>query len=636
MADPVTWTFRPDWSARILERLEWRTEVLSSIVGAQQAIATRFAPRRSLEARFLAEGRERTFLDLTIERLGSTEFRVPLWFHRAKLTAAASAGATTLACDTVNREFRAGDFAMLVGPDAFTCETVEISAVTDTDLTLAAGLDNDWLAGSVIHPLRTAHMRATGRSIQTSRVSDGAIRFEIDAGEDVDGGAETLTMYQGLPVFDYKPDWAEALSTSYEWLRDEHDSETGLRVFNDTAGRAFRTTRYGIQLHGRAEQAAFRALLRRLRGKQGALWMPGHTWDVTVAAAASSGATELEVERIGLTEVGGNSPEISHLRFADGTLVEWSSLVAPANPVNERLALAAGLPRDFSAGERACFIQAAKLDQDVITLTHETDSDGAATVNLSWAAFDNSRDGAADGDYPITTATMTAGGCGCDGGNLQLPLKMTATLPNPLPLTVFGDAGLYLSLPVVFIHDGNVVGRKIDGGYNKSVIVYAINPETLAPTAFLSQVVDPGTYVGDQDFSMTFTIGLGTATLDGEFSKVGNQLSLEIFEHASELVEYTIDPFLALNTADPMYASGSNGNIRSTNGFPFFATQSSSPYHPTYSSFQWDVHLLTGPEGTRNSVPLQKFYHNSADTPSFTSMIAWGDSPATPFADAVT
>lgn len=636
MSEPVTWTFRPDWSNRVVERLEWVTEILGSTVGAEQAIAVRYAQRRSVEARFVAEGRERSFMALMIERLGSGTFRVPLWFHRALLVSPVAASATALPCDTVNREFRTGDFALLVGPDAFTCETVEITAVSGTELTLAAGVDADWPAGTVVHPLRTAWMEVSSRQNPTARVSEGNIRFEIDAGEDIDSGVETLPLYNGLPLLVQQPNWAESLGNGYAWLRDEHDSKTGLRIFADTAGRAFRTTRYGLLLHGREEQAGFRALLRRLRGRQGAVWMPAHTWDVELAAGAASGGTALEIGRIGLNEIGGYSPEIAHLLFADGTAVEWSALEAPADPANERLTMATPLPRDFAAGERGTFIQASRLDQDTITITHETDSDGAATVALSWTAIDDSRDGSADGDYPIPVTAMTAGSCGCEEGNLQLPLKMVATLPGPVPLTVFGDMGVFFSLPVVFVHDGVNIGRKIDAGFNKSVIVYSLNPDTLATVAFLSQEIDPTTYIGAQDFSFDVTIGLGSVTLDGRFSKVGSELSLEVFPHATETVEYRIGPFLGLNTIDPLHESGSMSTLRSTDGYPLFSIQSSTDLHPTYAGFDWDVHLLTGPEESRNSMPLQKFWRNYQDTPDMIQYIGWGNNPASPLADAVT
>lgn len=431
MSEPVTWTFRPDWSNRVVERLEWVTGILGSTVGAEQAIAVRYAQRRSVEARFVAEGRERSFMALMIERLGSGTFRVPLWFHRALLVSPVAASATSLPCDTVNREFRAGDFALLVGPDAFTCETVEITAVSGTELTLAAGVDADWPAGTVVHPLRTAWMEVSSRQNPTARVSEGNIRFEIDAGEDIDSGVETLPLYNGLPLLVQQPNWAESLGNGYAWLRDEHDSKTGLRIFADTAGRAFRTTRYGLLLHGRAEQAGFRALLRRLRGRQGAVWMPAHTWDVELAAGAASGGTALEIARIGLNEIGGYSPEIAHLLFADGTAVEWSALEAPADPANERLTMAAPLPRDFAAGERGTFIQAARLDQDTITITHETDSDGAATVALSWTAIDDSRDGSASGALPIPETAMTAGGCCDEESATRFPVTMSVPIPGP-------------------------------------------------------------------------------------------------------------------------------------------------------------------------------------------------------------
>jgi hypothetical protein len=35
----VLWPFLPDWSANVVERLSWRTAVLRSMTGVEQALA---------------------------------------------------------------------------------------------------------------------------------------------------------------------------------------------------------------------------------------------------------------------------------------------------------------------------------------------------------------------------------------------------------------------------------------------------------------------------------------------------------------------------------------------------------------------------------------------------------------------
>ena len=412
MADLPTWPFRPDWSSAIIERLTFKTAPLQSITGAGQYVAVRQQPRRSVEARFLLSGAERTHLELRLQRMGSTEHLVPLWFHRATLASGVSAGATTLPCDTVEREFRAGDFAYLVGKDVFSGETVEIASVADDGLTLVDAIASDWPAGSVLHPLRAARFDAGDLDLATNLVSAFACRFEWDAGNDFDGGAETFTVYDGTPVLPWKPNWSENPKRGHTWRIDEFEGDTGLVARLDTAGRAFATTRGSYLLDGRSAQYAFRQMLYRLRGRQKPIWVPGLTADIRVTDAALTGASTLSIARIGLAEVGGVSEDIAHILLSGDLAFKWDGLSAPADPAWERIDLVAPLSRDVAVGERGQFLHFARLDQDTITIRHETDSDGVASATLTWQDCDRSRDGSADGFHTIPDAEMTEGGCG--------------------------------------------------------------------------------------------------------------------------------------------------------------------------------------------------------------------------------
>ncbi len=62
----TAWPFAPDWSDGVQESLEWLTELLTSTSGVEQRRSLRLSPRRSFEAEFYAEGRERVLLDLSL------------------------------------------------------------------------------------------------------------------------------------------------------------------------------------------------------------------------------------------------------------------------------------------------------------------------------------------------------------------------------------------------------------------------------------------------------------------------------------------------------------------------------------------------------------------------------------------
>lgn len=411
--DTPVWSFRPNWANDIVERWEWLTDAPAGDTGVEQRIAVRYAPRRSVEATYLATGREQAYLNLALQRAGTARWLVPLWFHAARLTAAVSGAATTLPCDTVNREFEGGDFALLLGADAFTCEVVEIDSVAAGSLTLASGVTSAWPSGTRLFPLREGWIESAQSSAPTDTVSSLSMRATFDQGNAVDGGSETLTLFEGTPLLTQRPDWAQSLTRGFEWLVVEHDSEVGIIHRTDPAGRAFQSIKYGIQLHGRAEQAAFRALLLRVRGRQKALWVPAYVNDLRVAVGASLGASALEIDNIGLSVLGGITDDVATVLLSGNLPLRATSMGTASSAAREKLNLSATLSRAVAAGEPGCFLHYARLDQDVVTITHRTDSDGVATVPLTWRAVPNTRDGSAAGYYPIPTAEMTEGGC-CD------------------------------------------------------------------------------------------------------------------------------------------------------------------------------------------------------------------------------
>lgn len=76
----MLWIYPPDWSAPINERLQWRTDVLTSYNGAEQRIALRQTPIRSLKFNFLIDGDiQRRDLEVKLWANGAKLWDVPVW-----------------------------------------------------------------------------------------------------------------------------------------------------------------------------------------------------------------------------------------------------------------------------------------------------------------------------------------------------------------------------------------------------------------------------------------------------------------------------------------------------------------------------------------------------------------------------
>lgn len=455
MVDLPTWTIRPNWEQPVVERLEWQTDVRTGLLGHEQRAATRPVRRRSLEALFTPLDSERTFAALMVQRYGAQRMVVPLWFDATRLTASAAAGTTTLYLDTANREYVAGEYLHLPGPDAFGGETARIATVAADHVTLTAGLANAWAAGSRVHPARVGWFEPGDINAVTSRVAEFSLRFLIDDDADSSGGAETLTLYNGVPLLSHRPNWSEQVGITPELRVDEFDPGQGPLVRLNLSGRSFSATQYGLLLSGRGEIADFRNLLHRLRGRQGPMWVPSFSDDVRIAANATSGSAQIDIDRIGIGAVGGLSDDLSHLLIGRDLAVHADALGTSGSPDRERLMLDTPLTRDVASGEKGSFLSLCRLEQDTVTLTHLTAE--VVRSRLTWKSFTDGRDGSAAGHWPIPVTAMNSTPCGVvvAGPKVSLDFKNGVYLVNGASKTLGEIAtadsgeGTYTSADVV-------------------------------------------------------------------------------------------------------------------------------------------------------------------------------------------
>jgi hypothetical protein len=416
LLDLPTWTVPPDWRNPVLERLEWKASVLASQSGAEQRFGLRIAPRRTFEFGVTVMSRERTLLDLSLGRVGMGEWYLPIWHDGAPLTAAAASGATTLACDTTHREFRAGDAALVRGRDGLTTETVEIASVATGSLGLVgAGLLSDWPAGTRIYPARRARMLdKSGMSRKADRAMTGNVLFlctEPDDWPEMDWPV----LYGGRGVLTYRPDESADLTMEYSRLASMFDDELSAPAVVDIADIGFTLQQQNFWMHGRADHAELRSIFYALRGRQRPVWLPTHYADLDLAQAASGAS--LVAARCGFVDYGGPRTGRQHIRIerTDGTashhLITGASATVGGD---ESLTIDPALssPLAVAGVRRISFMQLARLDSDTIEFSHTTDSDGLTTVATAFRSTPETRVATSYEPTPLPNSTQTAWLCG--------------------------------------------------------------------------------------------------------------------------------------------------------------------------------------------------------------------------------
>lgn len=380
----VPWLIAPDWSEHVTETLSWKTDVLVSLTGAEQRIARRLSPRRTFEFKALATGNDARQLESSLFHYGSRVWSLPLFTDVSVLDVALPPGSLTLPVVTKGRDFAPGGQVMLASAQpGERNETAEIAEVGERSLTFRRPLRLFWPAGTQLFPLRSAMLTDPAT---ITRKSDNTIavrvRFRL-AGHNAFNIAASLPVYRGFYVMEPGSDWSDDLSAEYQRNVMTFDNDTGVIRVHDFARRPFGVQRYRSVMRGRDEQAAFRATLYTLRGRQKPVWVGSQSSDFDVIRISGNHIT---VSATGVS-LSGPQPGRRDLRIetSGGTYyVRLTSVIRPDSATE--IMVFDGPSLHFTGPEvlKLSWLTLCRLDSDDVAWEHVTDADGVAVVDVNF------------------------------------------------------------------------------------------------------------------------------------------------------------------------------------------------------------------------------------------------------------
>lgn len=461
------WTIRPNWRAPVTERLEWSTAVLRSPTGAEQRFGLRWSPRRSFEATVTPRGPTRTLFDLAVGAVGPDAWYIPVWHDVSRLATTLTATDTTLAIDTVDREFAVGGFVFLRESD-FQSEVLEIAALSDTQITFVAGPSRDWPKGTRVYPAVKGRLfDQPSMQRRASRALDGAIRFEVIGANDVTGSWGGAPTYRGLPVVTIAPNEVTDLTHAYEALFDTQDNAIGIAERTRTSDIGFTVQAYNWTAIDRAQHAELRAMFYALAGKQNLAWLPTFADDLYVVAPIGAADTSMEVALCGFTAFGGPRENRQDIQIVlrDGTQIHrriTGSALTGNGTETINLSSAFGQSVPVSQIKRVSFMAVSRLDTDIIELVHLTDARGVMQVSAPFRSAPDIRD--AD-DYTPSEPTNTMksdGPCGeCNPGLVPISYVDFGQGASPQDQEVTdGGSGTFVATQsggAYFVNSGNSI-----------------------------------------------------------------------------------------------------------------------------------------------------------------------------------
>lgn len=372
----TAWSFLPDWTNGVVERMEWATNVIQSYNAKEQRRALRLAPRKTYEFEATFEGDARRLAEANAWGWGARVWALPVWNDGSTLAANLPAGSTVVPVETAGRDYVVGGLAIFIG-SAFAAETVEIAAVGSDSITLTRPTSTAWPQHTNLFPARSARLAQTvNLSRFTGDVASLRTSFNLDDPVDYTP-AVGPTLYRSAPVLTRVPNWSGGLDVELSRKLAELDSMTGRRIYDDEAGIPLPVQRMSFTLTSKAEQAAMRGLLYALKGRQGGVWVPSWARDLRVAAVIDLAAMAIEVAFCGYSRqiAAGTGRRDVRIELSDGTVYFRRILSASqlANG-NERLIIDAALGRTVEPFEVAVvsFMTLCRLESDAVEFAHWT------------------------------------------------------------------------------------------------------------------------------------------------------------------------------------------------------------------------------------------------------------------------
>lgn len=384
----VLWPLLPNWKRAVTEALEFRTRVIGpTLTGMRQKRRMRIAPRRSFGFEVHPHHEGRRLLENLRFSQGKREWALPVWPDRQSLAADLPSGSSSIPCSTTGYDFAVGRFAVLRRNKLYTTEfeIVQIDAINSDSIDITGTTGKTWTAGTYLYPIRLARMsdNSNNAMLYNGEVSTLAVSMEVS--EPCDWPEHVFAdQYLGRPVWEFENDWRSQRSYSFNRIITSVDNDTSIPTYFDFPNNTFAALDTLWRAKGRAEHSMVRSVLYALAGRYKSVWVPTLANDLQIAGSVSSGSAVLPVNYCGYTLFGLGRPGRRDIRIElkNGSVYYRRVTASGESGSTELLTMNASLGVNVSVGQvrRISFLMLMQQSSDNLTLSHQTDADGLATL----------------------------------------------------------------------------------------------------------------------------------------------------------------------------------------------------------------------------------------------------------------
>ncbi len=224
--------FMHNWGVAPRVRNLWSTDVVTALSGAEERRGLCDRPYRSFLWRFTGlSSDESGALWSLMQRAHKQRLVTPVYSDPARLTAAASAGASALSCPTAGRRFYAGCRVVVITPTrrgrVGQAEVAAVDQVLASQLLLEDQLALDHPAYARVYPLAEVELLLESSSrIPAPHLQDVVMDLSEISGASAlppwspPGALPDAQTYRQVPIFPFRPEWATDVTVSLRRLGD--------------------------------------------------------------------------------------------------------------------------------------------------------------------------------------------------------------------------------------------------------------------------------------------------------------------------------------------------------------------------------------------------------------------------------
>jgi hypothetical protein len=275
---------------------EWKTDVIRAYDGQEQRVLIRPKPRCHLEYNilFTSDAKIRTQRANLFTSI-SSPMVFPLWHEAFYLNTQASQGTKDLYGDFSLRDFKVGDFLLLVSSSNSHSELVKVFFESDGHIILENDLNANFPSGTTVYPCEVAYINdGTRISRFPVNVAQMVVSGKVIEIKSLGGRTASLTTFDNLPLLDVRPLNNSLVDDAFTINSEEVDFGNVYRVYaSQELPRVSGKREYVIR--SRQELQFFKLFLDTIAGQSKPFYCPSFREDLRIAVQPEQGSSQLDI-----------------------------------------------------------------------------------------------------------------------------------------------------------------------------------------------------------------------------------------------------------------------------------------------------------------------------------------------------